>query len=264
MPITKIDLTGSAKYIEQTCINCGYKQRIALDKGAQATKEEPFKLKDGGTLTLSVDGGAATTVTFSNADFANIAAATATELVAALNKSLTGAVAALDASPDCVVIESASSGTQSSIVIEGGSDAKALGFTVLGDHPGCHRPEAGRVFAGQHLTDLITLRTCHGCAERGVTSVENIMRVWDTTPDEPAYKHRRVVNALFEWMKSNGHVNHDLILDYAAEDEVPPDLLADIDKSVIEVPMAVRTESDRVPTDPLPLDQPTTPTAPTN
>lgn len=238
MPITKIDLTGSRKFFEQTCACCGYKQRIAFGHGAHTTKEAPFMLKDGATLDVQVDGGATQQVTFTSGSFANIAAATAAELMTVLGSALTGATAYLDASPDCVTIESSTPGEQSSIVIVGGTALKALGLTVVGPDEAAGRPAIGRVACGLRLPDQFILRHCNGCGVNdAIRTTEVLSRTWDTAPDLPEYKHRRAVNALFEWMKANGHVHPDLILDYAAEDQVPPDMLPDIDKAVIEIPM---------------------------
>jgi hypothetical protein len=239
MPISKVDLTGSDKHFEQSCVRCGYKQRIRLGYGAQATKEAPFALSAGATVIVSVDGGADQTVSFAAASFKNVGAATAQELVVALNAQLTGATASLDASPDCVVIESTTPGSASCVRFTGGTALTALGLyaTAPEDRIGV-APVVGCVADGVHLKNNLQLRPCNGCGINGaLLTQETLMRAWDTAPDAPEYKHRRVVNALFQWMKDNGHVNDLLLLDYAEESQVPPDTLADIDKSVIEIPM---------------------------
>lgn len=58
-----------------------------------ATDPSPYALADGQTLFVKVDDGGVQTVTFSTADFDNIANATAAEVAAVLARDLTGATA---------------------------------------------------------------------------------------------------------------------------------------------------------------------------
>jgi hypothetical protein len=64
---------------------------------------QPFALADGQTLTVSANGSGPETVTFAAADFADITAATAAEVVDALNAGLARATAAAGAGNDFLV-----------------------------------------------------------------------------------------------------------------------------------------------------------------
>lgn len=92
---------------------------------------EPFALTHGATLLVAVDGGAAQTVLFDSADFANIAAATAAEVVAVLDAQLAGADAT--ASAGRVVLTSLSQGDASCIEITGGQANTVLQFPPTED-----------------------------------------------------------------------------------------------------------------------------------
>ncbi len=76
------------------------------DSPAQLTSEraQPFVLAAGQTLVVSVDGGAPETVTFQPADFANIAAATAAEVVAKITASAAGFTASVGAGSDFFLV----------------------------------------------------------------------------------------------------------------------------------------------------------------
>lgn len=89
---------------------------------------QPYALATSQTLIVSVDGGLGQTVTFLTVDFDDIAAATAAEVVAVLNRTtggLTGATASVDSGK--VRITSATYGSTSSVQVTGGT-ATALGF----------------------------------------------------------------------------------------------------------------------------------------
>jgi flagellar hook protein FlgE len=95
------------------------------------TSAEPFALADGMTLSIRVDGRAAQTVTFrDDGTFANIGAATAAEIASAINAQTTG-IRALD-SGGALVLESKSTGTNSSLDIDDGtgSPAALLGLST--------------------------------------------------------------------------------------------------------------------------------------
>jgi uncharacterized protein len=85
----------------------------------------PYALNDGDTLTLRIDGGTEQTVSFAAADFADIANATASEVAAIINSSITGGRAS-DVGP--VVIESDTLGTSSQVEVTGGTGNAVLTF----------------------------------------------------------------------------------------------------------------------------------------
>lgn len=87
---------------------------------------EPFVLVDLQTLFVDVDGSGPQTITFNTAEFANIALATAAEVVAEINADLIGATATEDATTGEVIIES--DGDVSRLEVTGGTAAAALAF----------------------------------------------------------------------------------------------------------------------------------------
>jgi phage tail sheath protein FI len=88
----------------------------------------PYALANNDTLTLSVDGGPVQTVTFLTSQFASISAATAAEVDAVINASVTGASAAISAGASRITSDK--KGTGSSINVTGGTANVALGFTT--------------------------------------------------------------------------------------------------------------------------------------
>lgn len=93
----------------------------------------PFTLSDGETLNLQIDGGSTVFVTFNTASFANIAAATVTEVNAVINAAFSsaGVDALATVSTGAVKITSDTLGTGSQvIVVSGGTALTALGFTA--------------------------------------------------------------------------------------------------------------------------------------
>ncbi|MBI1849940.1 MAG: flagellar hook-basal body complex protein [Planctomycetes bacterium] len=92
------------------------------------SNSEPFVLTDGMTLTVRVDGGAAQTVTFNTADFANIGAATAAEVAAKIQSTL-GAGVSATAVGGAVQVDSTSLGSGSAIQITGGTAQSLLGLS---------------------------------------------------------------------------------------------------------------------------------------
>jgi hypothetical protein len=84
----------------------------------------PFALAADQTLVLAVDGGAAQTVTFTAAGFADLAKATAAELAAVLAAALPGVTTALDAGR--LLLASATRGTASRLQVLGGTAAPVL------------------------------------------------------------------------------------------------------------------------------------------
>jgi hypothetical protein len=89
-----------------------------------------YPLTDGDTLTVSVDGGAWETITFAAGDFGDVAAATAEELAAVLNRS--GSLAARADDDGNLVLATASSGGNASLEIDAGRStaAPALGLST--------------------------------------------------------------------------------------------------------------------------------------
>ncbi|HEU4405492.1 MAG TPA: hypothetical protein VFS43_09400 [Polyangiaceae bacterium] len=84
----------------------------------------PYALADGQTLTVRVDGGPLQTLLVSAGDFADVGAATADEVVAALNAQLVGGKA-LRGVPR---LQSDTRGTASRLEVTGGTANAALGF----------------------------------------------------------------------------------------------------------------------------------------
>lgn len=92
---------------------------------------ENYALADAQTLLLTLDdSGVQQTITFSSADFSNIAAARATEVVDAINAQLTGGTAGLDGEGG-LFIATAKTGRRARVAIDGGT-AVALSFAELG------------------------------------------------------------------------------------------------------------------------------------
>lgn len=102
--------------------------------GAVSTAAKaPFTLAAGSALQVKVDGGATQNITFNTSQFADISAATAGEVAAAINAQLTGAKAVV--AGGALSIVSLSSGSTSSIQITdgGGAPNAALQFSTAID-----------------------------------------------------------------------------------------------------------------------------------
>jgi flagellar hook-associated protein 1 len=95
--------------------------------------QEPFALANGQTLSIAVDGGSAQTITFNSGDFADITAATADEVAAAIDAQLSGASASV--SDGRIVIQSDSTGATSSLLVTDGTGTPAatLGLSTTSD-----------------------------------------------------------------------------------------------------------------------------------
>lgn len=89
-----------------------------------------YPLNDGDTLVISIDGGAWETITFAAGDFSDIAATTAEELAAVLNRSDTLAARVDDAGD--LILTTASRGGNASLEIDAGRStaAAALGLSA--------------------------------------------------------------------------------------------------------------------------------------
>lgn len=88
----------------------------------------PYNLSDGQTLTISVNGGPVQTLTLAAADFGNIAAATAAELVIVIERDLAG----IDATDNAGTLElrTDGQGTGFSLNVTGGTANGVLAFTT--------------------------------------------------------------------------------------------------------------------------------------
>lgn len=95
------------------------------------TNTGPFNLTDGDKITIQVDGGPPQTVTFSTADFTNIAAATAAEVAAVINTQVTGVTASNNAG--ALEIQSEKLGESSSIKVTdvSGNPAFLMGIPTV-------------------------------------------------------------------------------------------------------------------------------------
>jgi flagellar hook-associated protein 1 FlgK len=89
-----------------------------------STGEGPFALNVNDTLTVSVDGGAAQTITFAASDFADITHATAAEVATAVNARLTGLHAV--ASDGRLVLQSNTAGAAGSLQVVASSNANLV------------------------------------------------------------------------------------------------------------------------------------------
>ena len=103
----------------------------------------PFNLAAGGNLSVSVDGGPAQTVSFNAASFAVPAAATATEVVNAMNAQLVGATASVVDGQ--VVLRSNTTGSISSLLVTdgAGTPAATLGLSTALETGGDHSVNVG-------------------------------------------------------------------------------------------------------------------------
>lgn len=93
-----------------------------------AANAEPYALTDGNTVTVSLDGEADLTFTVDAADYANVAAATATEVAAAFKSQIPKGLGAADVSGTLELTNDRDNGTDSTLEVTGGTDAAVLGF----------------------------------------------------------------------------------------------------------------------------------------
>jgi hypothetical protein len=233
MPILEADTT----MLKQECLTCGGVHTIPLRQGYSKARKEPYALADGDTLEVKVDGAAAPQVfTFAAADFANIGAALAAEVVAKVSAAIAGAAADVDGGAVRILSASTVPGT-SAIEVSGGSARGKLGFDgrrygarVLG-------VSKGQGAFKKTTVDTIDLPHCPDC-----DSKECLVRTWDTAPLEVADKlharHRRVVNALAEHLKGLGHSDPDAKEKHAAEKTRPPDFDTEFALKRVALPSA--------------------------
>lgn len=97
-----------------------------------ATNPSPYALSDGDTLQIEIDGGATIDVTFSTADFGDIAAATADEVAAVITATLADGEAL---SRFGLVEVYSQSLVGSMVAVVGGTAAGAFDFPALAESP---------------------------------------------------------------------------------------------------------------------------------
>lgn len=115
--ITSIDGAGN----QTTTITGVAATRLCANAGT-------YDLANNDTLTVTLDGGDAQTITFVSGNFVDIDAATAAEVVAVINGQLVGGFAAVDGGK--VRITSDRKGTGSGVNVTGGTANAAFGFTT--------------------------------------------------------------------------------------------------------------------------------------
>lgn len=131
---TEIDLTGALPALVTGPLEEIVTSSDVFLDGTPAqitgTNTQPFALADGESLLIRVNGGAAQQVVFNAVDFVNIAAATAAEVAAVFNSSVTGITATV--SGGAVVLTTENTGESSSIDIDNdtGTPATTLGLTL--------------------------------------------------------------------------------------------------------------------------------------
>lgn len=98
----------------------------------------PAALLNGATLSIAVDGGAAQTVTFNAADFADIANATADEVAAVLNAQVTGIAASVVDGK--LVVASQTAGATSTLAVTDGALAPNAALQLAASAAGTDTP----------------------------------------------------------------------------------------------------------------------------
>jgi hypothetical protein len=223
--------------LKQECLTCGGVHTIPLRQGYAKARKGPYALADGDTLEVKVDGAMAPqVVTFAAADFGNIAAALAAEVAAKITAALGGAAA--DADGGAVRILSASTApVTTAIEVTGGSAREKLGFDGRRYGARMLGVSKGQGAFKRTAVDTIDLPHCPDCASK-----ECLVRTWDVAPLEVAdklhAKHRRIVNALGEHLKSLGHSDPDAKQAHDAEKTRPPDFDPDFAVKRVALPSA--------------------------
>jgi hypothetical protein len=235
MPLKSIDLTNAPGFLIQACVGCAGEHRINLDRGAVETKSGPFVLAAGDTLDITIDGAAApVTVVVALGDFPDLANVIAAQLAARLASALSAATVSVEG--DCVLIESKTTGPNSSVAVASGTARAALGFPIDGRLDPCSgRPVLGVSIGGRTNKDAICLRRC------GSDANEVLHRTWDVAPEglagTPFYEQRRAVNALAQYFKAQGWVHPALAAELGAETVSPPDLAPSLAGGALSPPL---------------------------
>lgn len=235
MPIIEADTTT----IKQECLTCGGVHTIPLRQGYSKSKKEPFALADGDTLEVKVDGAPAPqVVTFAAADFANIAAGRAAEAAAKINATLVGAAADVDGGGVRIVSASTAPDT-AAVEVTGGTAREKLGFDGRRYGVRMLGVTKGQGAFKRTTIDTIDLPHCPDCGSK-----ECLVRTWDTAPPEVSDKltarHRRVVNALAQHLKSLGHSDPEAKQAHDRESRTPSDIDRDFVTRRIALPSARR------------------------
>jgi predicted nucleic acid-binding Zn ribbon protein len=234
MPILEADTT----MLKQECLTCGGIHTIPLRQGYSKSRKEPYALADGDTLEVKVDGGAPQTVTLRTSDFADIAAALASEVVAKVNARLAGAAADIDGGA-IRIVSASSTALTTAVEISGGTARDKLGFDGRRYGARLLGVTKGQGSFKRTASDTIDLPHCPDCGSK-----ECLVRTWDTAPVEVANmltaRHRRVVNALAEHLKDLGHSDPDSREAHRAEKRRPPDLDSDFALRRLALPSARR------------------------
>ena len=131
---------GDTLVIERDASGAATATFTATAASREAANAEPYALANGQTITFGgIDGAPATTKTFATAEFAAIGAATAEEVVAALNAHFLAnninAIATVTSGGTKPTITSKRLGTSSGVNISGGTANGTLGF-VTGNQAG--------------------------------------------------------------------------------------------------------------------------------
>lgn len=101
-------------------------QNVEEEHGTVASTTGPYDLDDGDTLLVAFDGGAVQTVIFATGDFADIDAATADEVAAAVNVAIIGGRALVEAG--AVLLQTDTAGPSGSVHVSGGTANGELDF----------------------------------------------------------------------------------------------------------------------------------------
>jgi len=219
MPITWADTNE----FKQDCLNCGAGHTVPLKQGYSKSKKGPFALADGDTLDVKVnEESTPQTITFALADFADINAALASEVVTKINAVITGAVANVDSDAVRIVSNSTTMGT-SCIEVTGGTAMAKFGFDGRKCGPRCLGVTKGSGANKQTAVDTLDLPHCPECGAK-----ESLIRTWDVCP--PGHEntlhamHRKCTNALAEYLKAQGYSDPDAKPTHDAEGSGPPDM----------------------------------------
>jgi len=219
MPIKAADTNT----VTQDCMNCGAGHGIPLWQGFSKSKKEPYALIDGDTLDVKIDDAASpVTVTFNTADFADIAAALASEVAAKITATLAGAVADVDGDGTRIISDSTAVGV-SCIEVTGGTAQAKMGFDGRACGPRVLGVTKGTGANQQTAADVIDFPHCPECGSK-----ESMVRTWDVCPPEHAGSlhsmHRKCVNALAEYLKAQGYSDPDAHATHDGETTAPPDI----------------------------------------
>lgn len=223
---------------------CGHTSTYNFNYGGVNTKNAPFALNNGDTLSYRIDNNAGNdgyveNITFSVSDFPNMQNITSAQLSAALSSKLVYANAFVDNGN--VLVQSKTSGVHSSVEVIDGMARAALGYDLRGgdgiEHYCCARLFMGyKMYEGNNNEDAILLRACPACTMT-TTLVRNHVDYSNQMP-HAATLHRRAVNSLAIYMIKNGWVDYDLVDYYANENYAPTEILDGFPDSEVILPQS--------------------------